>query len=156
MRNDLRATVVLSLIVAAAGCGDDGFGRRYQVHGTVSYRSQPVESGLITFGPVEGRDTGPARVAVGTIRNGSYTLSTAGNDDGAFPGRYRVAIRSTAADDKQVAARAQRGPGHQLDVIQATRKARSLIPQKYQSPNTSGLTREVKAETNRIDFDLTD
>jgi hypothetical protein len=157
MRNDfLRATAALLLIVTAPGCGDDGFGRRYKVHGTVPYRSQPVESGLITFDPVESQGTGPARVAAGTIGNGSYTLSTAGNDDGAFPGSYRVAIRSRAADYTQVKAHAKEGPGHQLDVMEATRKAKSLIPRKYQSLNTSGLTREVKAETNRIDFDLAD
>jgi len=127
------------------------------VYGTVTFRSEPVESGLITFEPVERQGTGQSRVAAGTIRNGSYTLSTAGNDDGAFPGSYRVAIKSRAADSTQVEARAKRGAaGHQLDVIRATRKAKPLIPEKYQSLNTSGLTREVKAETNRIDFDLAD
>jgi len=157
MRNDvLWATAALLLIVMAPGCGNDGFGRRYKVYGTVTYRSQPVESGLITFDPVESQGKGQARVATGTIRNGSYTLSTAGNDDGAFPGSYRVTIRSRAADYTQVAARAQGGPGHQLDVIRATRKAKSVIPRKYQSLNTSGLTREVKAETNRFDFELED
>jgi hypothetical protein len=157
MRNDfLRATASLLLIVTAPGCGDDEFGRRYQVHGTVTYRSQPVESGLITFDPVESQGTGQKRVATGTILNGSYTLSTAGNDDGAYPGSYRVAIRSRAADYTQVAARAKGAAGHQLDVIRATRKAKSVIPEKYQSLNNSGLTREVKAETNRFDFDLAD
>jgi hypothetical protein len=67
-----------------------------------------------------------------------------------------VAIRARAADYTQVAARAQGEGGHQLDVIRATRKAQSRVPQKYQSLNTSGLTRDVKAETNRFDFELED
>jgi hypothetical protein len=157
MRNDfLRATAALLLIVTIPGCGDDEFGPRYKAYGTVTYRSQPVESGLITFDPVESHGAGQARVATGTIQNGWYILSTVGNDDGAFAGSYRVTIRSRAADYTQVEARAQGGPGHQRDVVRATRKAKSLIPQKYQSPSTSGLTREVKAETNRIDFELAD
>jgi hypothetical protein len=157
MRNDIfRATAALLLIVTAPGCGDDEFGRRYKVHGTVTYHSQPVENGLITFDPVASQGMVQVRVATGTIRNGSYTLSTAGNDDGAFPGSYRVAIRVSAADYTQVAARAQGDAGHQLDVVRATHKAKSVIPQKYQSLNTSGLIREVKAETNRFDFELDD
>jgi hypothetical protein len=157
MRNDfLRATATLLLIGTASGCGDDGFGRRYKVHGTVTYRSQPVKSGLITFDPVESQGAGQARVATGTIQNGSYTLSTTGNDDGAFPGSYRVAIRSRAVEYSPVEADALVSAGHHRDVIRAIRTAKSLIPEKYQFPNTSGLTREVKAETNRIDFDLAD
>jgi hypothetical protein len=157
VRNDyLGASAAVLMIVLAPGCGDDGSGRRYKVNGTVTYRSQPVETGLITFDPVESQGAGQTRVAAGTIRNGSYTLSTAGNDDGAYPGTYRVAIRSRVADDTQVATRAQGGAGHQLDVVRATRRAKSVIPQKYQSLTTSGLIREVKAQTNRIDFDLAD
>ena len=59
MRDDfLRATAALVLIVTATGCGDDEFGRRYKVYGTVTFRSEPVESGLITFDPVERRAPG--------------------------------------------------------------------------------------------------
>ena len=122
MRNkSLQATAALLLIITAPGCGDDGFGRRYKVHGTVTYRSQPVESGLMTFDPVESQARGE-RVATGTIRNGSYTLSTADNDDGAFPGSYRVTIRSRAADYTQVAARRRGGPGQPTRRLRATRR----------------------------------
>ena len=38
----------------------------------------------------------------------------------------------------------------------AQRKAKSLIPAKYELPDTSGLTRQVKEQSNRLDFELTD
>ena len=40
----------------------------------------------------------------------------------------------------------QGGSGRQDDVAKATRKAKSEIPSKYQLPDTSGLTYEVKAD----------
>ena len=42
------------------------------------------------------------------------------------------------------------------DVIKATRRAKDLIPSTYTSPRLSPLIREVKAETNRFDFELED
>jgi hypothetical protein len=39
---------------------------------------------------------------------------------------------------------------------QAQKQAKSLIPTKYETPETSGLTREVKQESNHINLDLTD
>jgi hypothetical protein len=43
-----------------------------------------------------------------------------------------------------------------LAEYQAQKKARSLIPTKYSLPDTSGLTREIKEQSNRFDFELTD
>src|SRR6516162_8847585 len=92
----LAATWGIALVFVL-GCGDDGgLGRRYPVHGRVMYRSQPLEIGRITFHPID--TAGPARDATGTIRNGYYTLSTIGGDDGAFPGSYRVAIMAKSAE----------------------------------------------------------
>ena len=38
----------------------------------------------------------------------------------------------------------------------AKAKRKQLIPSKYMAPETSGLTAEVKAQSNTIDFQLTD
>ena len=142
-------------LVFVLGCGDDdGLGRRYPVHGRVTYRSQPLEIGRITFHPID--TAGPARDATGTIQDGYYTLSTIGGDDGAFPGSYRVAIVAKSAEPSKVRPIFKGGPARHTDVVKATRRAKGLIPAKYTSPRTSPLTREVKAETNRFDFELED
>jgi hypothetical protein len=150
----LAATWGIALVFVL-GCRDDGgLGRRYPVHGRVTYRSQPLRTGQVTFRPID--TTGPARDATGTIQDGSYTLSTLGGDDGAFPGRYRVAISAKSAEPSKIQPVVPGGAANPFDAIRAARQSKDLIPQKYQSPNTSGLTREVKAETNRIDVDLAD
>jgi hypothetical protein len=142
-------------LVFVPGCGDDeGLGRRYPVHGRVMYRSQPLKIGRITFHPID--TAGPARVATGTIQDGSYTLSTIGGEDGALPGRYRVVIVAKSAEPSRLQPIVEGGAARHSDVIKATRRAKDLIPAKYMSPRLSPLIREVKAETNRFDFELED
>jgi hypothetical protein len=142
-------------LVFVLGCGDDqGLGRRYTVHGRVFYRSVPLQVGRITFHPID--TAGTARAATGTIQNGYYTLSTIGGDDGALPGRYRVAIVARSAEPSQFQPIVAGGAARHSDVIRATRRAKDLIPAKYMSPRLSPLTREVKAETNRFDIELED
>jgi hypothetical protein len=142
-------------LVFILGCGnDDGLGRRYPVRGRVMYRSQPLKTGRITFHPID--TVGTARAATGTIQDGYYTLSTLGGDDDARPGSYRVAIVAKSADRSKIRPIGEGGPERQTDVVIATRKAKDLIPAKYISPRSTPLTREVKAETNRFDFELED
>lgn len=142
-------------LVSILGCGDaDELGRRYPVHGQVTYRSRSLEVGRITFHPIDA--AGTARLATGTIQDGSYTLSTIGGEDGALPGRYRVVIVARSADRSKIRPIGEGGPDRQTDVVIATLKAKDLIPAKYMSPRTTPETREVKAETNRFDFELVD
>jgi hypothetical protein len=142
-------------LVFILGCGDNqGLGRRYTVRGRVFYRSQPLETGSITFYPID--TAGTARDATGTIRDGYYTLSTIGGDDGAFPGSYRVAIVAKSAEPSKLQPIVKGGAARHSDVIKAARQAKDLIPSKYMSPRLSPLTREVKAETNWFDFELED
>src|SRR3954469_14516470 len=79
----------VSLVFVLGRGDDDGLGPRYTVHGRVMYESRPLEIGRITFYPIDNSRT--ARHAIGTVQDGYYALSTIG-DDGALPGRYRVAI----------------------------------------------------------------
>src|SRR5690349_3762650 len=120
MSSRVLALVAIALI---PGCrGDDGLGRRYPVQGTVTYRGQPLATGRITFDPIA--TDGAARVATGTIRDGSYALSTAGDDDGALPGEYRVGIVSQYVDHAKARGITEGGAGRQSDAFNATRKAR--------------------------------
>jgi hypothetical protein len=156
------AVLALSAVALAISCGpaDDGLGKRYAVSGSVNYNGSPLAQGTISFVPAEGKGVG----ATGVIENGAYTLSTGGSNDGALAGKYKVTV--TSKEDSTEKAKADfakanaKGndpgfvPGRFIAAAQA--KAKSLIPVGYADVNTTNLTAEVKAETNKIDFELSD
>jgi hypothetical protein len=138
-----------------AGCGDQtGLSKRFPVTGNVTYKGRPLARGNINFIPTGGAATD--RAATATIENGRYSLTTATESDGAFPGTYDVTITSTDVDLTEVKAHMKGGSGHQDDVLRANRNAKSLIPEKYGFPDKSGLKAEVKASSNTLDFTLKD
>ena len=153
-----RAAVMLAGLgsVLVLGCGDEtGLGRRYPVSGKVTYKGQAVAKGSISFRPTEGG----GRPASGTIAGGTYSLTTAADNDGALPGTYQVTIIARDADvtKAQEEARAKSKVVFLQKVAAQTHKtAKSLIPSKYESPDTSGLKVEVKEQSNQLDFPLTD
>ena len=165
--NTVRVRLITSSACAAllsvglyllAGCGDDtGLGKRYPVYGTVTYKDSPVETGRVSFIPVEST-SGNQRAAAGDIQNGSYSLTTAVDGDGALPGEYFVTIASKLVDDSKVKETIAKhgGGGRQQDVAKAAASAKNLIPGKYQLPETSKLKVTVKESSNKLDFPLMD
>jgi len=141
-------------IVACLGCGDDtGLARRYPVSGKVTYKGAPVEKGRIGFEPT----TPDARPAAGQTENGRYSLTTLAPGDGALPGKYRVTILSQEMDTSEMQSIAKGGQFHHDKAFaKALKTAKQLVPSKYNLADTSGLEKEVKAESNSIDFDLVD
>ncbi len=133
-----RVESILTLVavlafVTAVGCGSNDLAG---VRGSVSYRGKPLEHGRVGFHPEEGRP------AFGDIASdGTFTLTTLSPNDGASIGNHRVTIHSDRPADPDDAF---------SDRI-------ALIPTRYQKPETSGLTAEVKAGvTNTFRFELTD
>jgi hypothetical protein len=139
----------------ALGCqGDDGFEPRFPVSGKVTYRDEPVAQGTVNFNPM----SGGGRACYGIIEDGYYSVTTHTTGDGAVPGNYRVAI-SAAEINMQEAFTKKKLKGATPtpeEVIRARKKEKSLIPKKYTSTKTSGLTAEVKAESNTFNFELVD
>jgi len=154
--------IAVSVAALAASCGpaDDGLGKRYPVSGNVTYNGNPLAKGNISFVSEDGKGVG----ATGTIENGSYTLSTGGNNDGAQAGKYKVTV--TAKEDSLEKAKAdfakdnRKGidPGYLPGryVAAAETKAKSLIPLGYGDVRSTTLEAEVKAEPNSINFALSD
>jgi hypothetical protein len=152
------ATATALGLALIGGCGDDtGLEKRYPVSGKVTYNDQPLQKGNISFIPAEPSDT-KLRPANGTIVNGNYTLSTAAAGDGAFPGKYKISITSVDIDNTQVIETIKKygGGGRQGEIGKAAAKAKSLIPEKYNSSEMSGLTATVEAKPNDINFTLKD
>jgi hypothetical protein len=145
-----------AMTVVLIGCGDDGLGKRYPVSGKVTYKGQAVADATISFRPAGAEPGSENRGATGVVKDGYYTLSTGGGDDGAFPGQYEVSIIARAPDMSKAEANRQKvgGSARQDDVAAAYKNAKSAIPRKYEAPI---LKATVKAQTNKgVDFDLTD
>jgi hypothetical protein len=157
-----RFTIALgvSAIVIVSGCSGDesGLGRRYNVTGKVTYKDAPVPHGTITFVPTK-PPAPEGRAATGQIKDGDYSLSTTGNQDGALPGDYNIAIVAMDIDlASAVSPGAQGGMIHQGDAahLKAIKNAKKLIPDKYGLSETSELKATVGTSGNKFDFDLKD
>jgi major membrane immunogen (membrane-anchored lipoprotein) len=156
----LAIALSISAAVAVLGCSDDesGLGRRYTVSGKVTYKGAPVPHGTVNFLP--SKPPPPAgRAATGEIKDGNYSLSTAGNNDGALPGDYNVAIVAMDVDMASAASsKAEGGRIHEGDAAyqKAIKTAKQLIPVKYGAGETSGLKATVDSSSKAINFDLTD
>jgi hypothetical protein len=132
-----RLMPALFLVIAAvvqAGCS-----RGYQletasVRGTITLDGKPVSAGTVVFTPARGRG------ATGALSSdGTFVLSTYGNNDGAIVGQNKVVIAPPPEDE-----RGNHPPGY------------VAIPQRYQNGESSGLKADVKlGEDNVFDFQLT-
>jgi hypothetical protein len=147
----IAPALALALAIAVPGCGD-GLKPRYPVSGKVTYKGQPVPKGTVTFAPADGEGEG----AFGQIIDGGYRLTTRTTNDGAVPGRYRVSIVSAEVTTPEAALDTNPNATPEAAVAKAQRTAKHRIPTKYANADTSGLTGEVKAQSNAIDFNLSD
>jgi hypothetical protein len=152
--------------MTSCGTNDDGLGKRFPVSGKVTYNGNPLEKGMISFVPDDPKGVG----ATGAIENGSYTMSTGGNHDGARAGMYKVIItakedasaKAKADFEKARAARKNVSGTEDLGIVpkqfavKAEAEAKSLIPAGYGDVRTTTLTADVKEQSNPIDFKLFD
>jgi len=150
----VAAVITGASLVIVVGCGDSsGLSRRYPVYGTVNYKGAPVPHGRITFTPTKAEER---RIATGDIENGAYSLTTAIPDDGALPGSYKVSVEAVEVDTAPMKAITKGQFHHDATFGKAVKNAKQLVPAKYKLAETSGLTAEVKEQSNKYDFDLRD
>jgi hypothetical protein len=123
------------------------------VTGTVTFKGQPLASGTIVF------EVSGARPANGKIVDGQITeVTTYDRDDGAPVGQARIAVFAASSPASGSPAAAPPDPGSAIDLAHnyMDSDAKSLIPEKYNNPATSGLTREIKEGQNTLTIDLTE
>ena len=141
MRTRSLCVVALSAILTmlAGGCGEKSeFPATEPVSGKVTYKGQPVTKGTITF------QSDAGQTATGMIGpDGTYTLSTFGEKDGAIPGHHKVMVIANDADPTLMPGSS---PGYKTP--------KDLVPKKYSELNTSGLEADVAKGKGVIDFDL--
>jgi len=131
-RSLVRSSLLSGLmLLVISGCG--GSEQVQTVSGTVSYRGNPLDSGLVSFFPGGGRPIGAPINA-----NGTYQAELP-------PGDYTVAISATPT----VPADMQEGD-------RPPPRDPNALPIRYSTPNQSGLRVTVSAEgrSQTEDFEL--
>ena len=145
-----RATALSCLFVwVLSGCNrqSDNRPRRVPVSGTVFYKGQPVADANVLFEPV-----GETPAAAGkTDAQGRYQLQTFDPNDGAVPGDYKIAVR------KVEVTRGTKGEPLPDDYVGPPPEEKWLLPHKYATAETSGLTATVKeGQPNEFKLEIQD
>jgi hypothetical protein len=136
-KSGLGSIFVLAILAAACTTSDNP--KTYPVKGKVTYRGKPVTSGMVMLTP---QDRGHA--ATGDLdKDGIFGLTTFKKDDGAVPGKYQVAVKVFPSE------------GAGLPGAEFAGKA-PPVPLKYMNEASSGLTAEIKAGDNHLEFALKD
>ena len=134
-----RGMAPIALVLLLAGCGGDG-ANRGSVSGKVTLNGAALESGSISFVPIEGTQS-PSSGA--TIANGSYEIP---RDKGPMVGKYQVVITSSRKTGKKIAAGSPAPAGTMIEeVVEA-------VPAIYNVKST--LRGEVKPGSNTFDYEL--
>lgn len=124
------------------------------VSGTVTLDGEPIAEASLTFMPQDG-----GRPAFGiTDSEGSFTLTTFADGDGAVHGEHLVTIVAVEEDVDSKAEELADEFGSLSEVMQPSRRQRQIwrVPQRYSESGTSGLQFDVKrGEKNIANFSLT-
>ena len=139
----LRGVIACSLLSAFGGCSKgpakpDNIPDLTPVTVTVTYNGQPVAEASVLLSPISGQFA-----AAGTTDSaGKAVMKTDGMYDGVAPGEYRATITKrekldvdlgeTPEDPAQLAAYEEK--------LASMPVPKHLIPEKYSSFSTSGLT----------------
>ena len=164
------AALTALFVLVLTGCSDPD--KKYvKVEGTITYKGEPVAKATVKFQTT----TPDGESASGmTDENGKYLLTStqaSGGQRGVLPGDYGVLVQkreSAPPDPDQEAFDREEIDYNELQARQARKAAeasknppppppKSLIPEKYATPNTSVLKATVKPGKNDpFDFELVD
>jgi hypothetical protein len=132
-RHSIAASLaVLATCLTVVGCGSES--RLYPVVGRVTFDGQTLTSGSVEFVALDGANYGP----VGNIAaDGTYRLVTF-DKEGAPLGKYKVLVRSVVPSN----------PNDPYSIPQ------SLIPEKYNKAEETGLQMEVVSNPGPDAYDI--
>jgi hypothetical protein len=150
-----RCLVLVTTATFLFGCsGDASKPKLGRVSGKVTYNSQRVTKGIVSFVPSSGPGTETGQSATGEIGpDGSYKLTTFESGDGAVLGEHKVLIQSRE-DDPVLKGRGMPIPDAQGNF--KTKPPKYLVPQKYETADKTPLRFTVKEGNNSYDIELKD
>jgi hypothetical protein len=124
MRKQFLLLLLLFILSVVTGCGNG----HVSCSGTVKYSTgEPVPEGMIFFST-------PQLNYTGTITNGTFEVGGLKEKDGLPLGQYNIPFMGS-------------------QTVEGTDQSIPLFDSKYNNPETSGITVEVKGGTNnQFDF----
>src|SRR5262249_33291218 len=151
VRTALPLVAGVSLLFSFGGCsGDPNMPKLGKVHGKVTYKGKPVDSGTVTFNPILGKGGETGQNATGEIESdGSYEMTTFSTGDGAILGQHIVAVVVREKGSENLGKPKADGT---IDY----RMPKIVTPSKYASVETSPLRCTVREGDNPFDIDLKD
>lgn len=147
--------VVAFAAAVLAGCGPQVL--RYPVEGVVTLDGKPVKGASVTFMP---KTTGRPGLAE-TDADGRFSLKELGIHQGVAPGGYGVAVFLAEFTNPKVVRVPSGGEtnGSNTETVEVIKKNPSIkkyiIPERYSTAETSGLTYEIARSTKGITLALT-
>ena len=128
----LAGLAAAALVVTAPGCTDKGV-KKVTVSGTVSYKGQPLHSGILKFvGP------GGAYSAASIQPGGKYIITD------VIPGEVKVGVMESPS-----------GSGSSSGEKGSTPPPPPVaLPEKVREPEKSGLTYVVTPETKELNIEI--
>ncbi len=147
----------LLLVGCSQSTGGSNRPKTIPVKVTVKYKGQPVEGAIVTFKPKSSNGKGASGI---TDASGVAKLTTFTAGDGCIPGSYEVTIvkyeKSQQSASGGVSEKDYEQAMSQVEESRETPAPKNLLPKKYASPKTSGLTAEVSESQHDFTFELTD
>ena len=163
------------LIGGVSACGPGNGLNLARVRGTITYEGRPIQFGNVLFVPDAAKGTdGP--IAMSTILpDGSFDLSTEEPSDGAIVGHHKVRIVGLdprplteaeipkpdedaksfmAAKAKAASRRFAEAKGPRIHKARDGKNYHIIIPEKFDSPDTSGIEVVVARGSNRVPISL--
>jgi hypothetical protein len=127
----MQCQTFMMLLALLVGCGS----KTAPVNGRVKFKDgsdvSVLKGYMVSFEPEADRISGSGEID----SSGKFSITTFSADDGAIPGRHRVAISPP-------------------DPIPDAPPPKPVLPQKYRDFGTSGLIADIKPGTNNVEFEL--
>ena len=147
---------LFTITLCSFGCGQSGSSVEY-VQGIVTLEGTPLEGATVFFSPKGSTGKGAAG---NTQSDGSFTLNAQGAKPGAGTavGDYSVTVSKVempefpdiAEDDPRYGT-----PEHdRLQQEASSAKPKVIVPEKYNSAETSPFTAKVESGSNTFTFDI--
>lgn len=153
MLTSLRFVLLCLIMLSLAGCAAEPLLEgAAKTTVSVTLDGQPVEDAAVVFTPVGGGRSGVGR----TDAQGIAKMGTSNYADGVFPGEYKIVVVKSIDDPSSAPSPAEDQHEVQGRGRPVYAKQLYLVPEKYISTSTSGLSTIVEAGVeNEVTLDLT-
>jgi hypothetical protein len=148
--------IVAAVSLALAGCQKPVAGRpeTAAVTVTVTLNGAPLDGAAVSFQPVDSAGKGAAGT---TGADGRAKMMTFEPNDGAIPGKYRIAVSKSGAGGSK--SMSMEEYGQMMKKVSPGGKSsgapKQTVPQKYTNAATSGFEFDVlKGKENTLTLEL--